>query len=140
VTTRSTSLLHAAGLLLAGAAHLPACGEPLADPTRPPGYAQGALASTHAASAAATPAWPQLRSVRISARGDSSALLDGRVVRVGEQLGDTNVVAIDAQGVRLRRGAVEQRVTLLPGAAKTIANGPSPVIRSAATAATRGQP
>jgi MSHA biogenesis protein MshK len=140
VTNRRTPLLHCVGLLLAGAAHFPACAEPLADPTRPPGYAPGAVAPTHAASAAAAPAWPQLRSVRISAPGDSSALLDGRVVRVGERLGDATVVAIDAQGVQLRRGAVEQRVTLLPGAAKTIANGPSPVIRSAATAATRGQP
>ena len=130
-------------LLVFGTAHPGAAAEPpLADPTRPPGLVQAPVTVARAGSgvAAAPPTWPQLRSVQVSAQGQSSALLDGRVVRVGERLGDATVLAIDAQGVLLRRGRSEQRLALLPGLAKTTGASTAPAFASPMAAATKGSP
>lgn len=141
MTIHPSFLLRTAALLLAGIAHAFAGAEPLTDPTRPPGVAPAVAAAARAASSvAAPPEAPQLRSIQLWPRGDSSALVDGRVVRVGDPLGDATVVGIDAHGVLLRRGAHDQRLALLPGAAKTIAAGPAPAFRSAVAAVTKGQP
>ena len=94
---------------------------PLADPTRPPssieagsvpiGTAHRANPATARAIAAAARAaqveeapvpLPAVQSVQVPARGPAVALLDGRVVRVGDSLAGRTVIAIDSQGVVLR--------------------------------------
>ncbi len=115
---------------LAGGLPLPAGAEPaLVDPTRPPGSAAapaGAPLRTPAVAAPSAPAWPELRALRLSTSGDSSALLDGQVVRVGERLGEATLLAIDADGVLLRRGSTERRLNLLPGTARPGTPPPRP--------------
>jgi MSHA biogenesis protein MshK len=111
-----------AWLLLAVSAPRLAAAEPaLADPTQPPGLVQPAAAAPARAGVAAelAPAWPQLQSVQVSAQGGSSALIDGRVVRIGERVGEMTLVAIDADGILLRGKRYEQRLGLVPGIAKT---------------------
>lgn len=97
------------------------------DPTRPPASAlpEPAQRSTEAAARAprapATPASaPQLQSIQLPRQGAPSALVDGRIVRIGERIGDQTVVSIDAQGVLLR-GARGPSLTLslLNGVLKT---------------------
>ena len=105
-------------------AQVPGPGPALADPTRPGPLAAPAPApqrrSDPAAPAAApaAPAWPQLQSVQIAAQGGSTALVDGRVLRVGDRIGELSVAAIDAQGISLRGARFEQRLALLPGVLK----------------------
>ena len=124
-------------LLLSGAR-----AEPLADPTRPAGVAERPTGSaTRGASAgAAPPLWPQLQSVQVGAPGGSSALLDGRVVRVGERIGEVTVVAIDAQGVLLRAARYEQRIALVPGIVKTASASAANTPRTALSLATKDNP
>lgn len=106
----------------------PACAAPeIADPTMPAGPAAPARArGESAADTAPAPRWPELQAVQISARGDSTALIDGRVVRLGERVGALTLVAVDAQGVLLRGVRFEQRLSLLPGIAKTPPAGTAP--------------
>lgn len=107
-------------MALALLAHTSAMAQSLADPTRPAGANdRSAAAPARSAAPTAPAAWPQLQSLQISAQGESSALVDGRVVRVGERIGEVTVVAIDAQGVLLRGARFEQRIALSPGVAKT---------------------
>lgn len=93
------------------------------DPTRPP---SAVLAATAAAAqpggrALAEPAAPPpppplpvLQAVQLPARGAASALIDGRLVRVGDAVGERQTVsAIDAQGVSLRGAGGPQRLSLL---------------------------
>lgn len=95
----------------------------LPDPTRPP---SAVLAATAAAAqpggrALAEPAAPPpppplpvLQAVQLPARGAASALIDGRLVRVGDTVGERQTVsAIDAQGVSLRGAGGPQRLSLL---------------------------
>ena len=101
------------------------------DPTRPPASAAAAAAADpadrHADAAARLPrpaaapaSAPQLQSIQRPATGAASALVDGRLMRVGERIGDQTIVAIDTHGVQLRnaRGAL-QTLTLLSGVNKT---------------------
>jgi hypothetical protein len=127
--TRAQVLAHAlvplftqvllAAALLAGMAAAQAA-PPLPDPTRPPGaeaaaagpspgaprVAAGAPRTAAAATAAASA--PQLQSVhvpRAGQAGEASALVDGRLLRVGDRLsgpfGERVVLAIDTQGLTL---------------------------------------
>lgn len=139
-----TFFLGATCVLIAGTAPAAASAEPtLADPTRPLGLAQQHTAPparaalvTAAPPPALPPALPRLQSVQVSAQGGSSALVDGRLVRVGERLGELTVVAIDAQGIVLRGARSDQRLALLPGIAKTVsARGPLAVQPVVATRA-----
>ena len=118
-----TVLVLALGL--AGGAAMAAGADPaLVDPTRPPGAPVASAPATRAGPSAApvpAPAWPELRSLRLAPRGESSALLDGQVMRIGERLGDATVVAIDAEGVVLRRGPAEHRLLLLPAGSRPVA-------------------
>ena len=128
---RDTFLLHVVGLWLLAAA--PAHAQPaLADPTRPAGFTRAASTPaarsgggggggsiTDAAAAVPAPVRPTLQSLQVSAGGGSSALVDGRVVRVGDRLGETVVVTIDTQGILLRGPRYEQRIALVPGGGKT---------------------
>ena len=119
-------------LLLCGtAAHTASAAPPLPDPTRPAAFAEPAASSAVArrseATAVAAPAAPQLQSVQIVANGGSTALVDGRLVRVGGRVGELTVFAIDEQGLWLRGARQDQRLSLLPGVAK-LASGTAPTI------------
>lgn len=102
---------------------------PLPDPTRPAAFAEPAASSAAArrseAAPVSAPAAPQLQSVQLAASGGSSALLDGRLVRVGTRVGEFTVVAIDEQGLWLRGARQERRLSLLPGVAK-LTSGTAP--------------
>ena len=113
----------------------------LADPTQPAAIAAPAPVRRDAAAPLpAAPAWPRLQSVQIAAHGGSSALVDGRVVRVGERIGELSVVSIDAQGISLRGPRFEQRLALLPGVLKTASGSPPPTSRQAVAAAAKELP
>ena len=97
----------------------------LPDPTRPPPMLMGAASApqaARAASAAAVPtaAPPRLLSIQVPREGEPSALVDDRLLRVGDRLGDGTVAAIDAQGISLRspKGGVERLSLLNPGIVK----------------------
>ncbi len=104
------------------------------DPTAPPpGFtSQGdapVRAAAHPASGAsaakATVAVaPHVESVRSGGDQPASALIDGRMVRIGDRLGDVVVTAIDDQGVTLRTGKGTARwLALAPGIRKTPSAG-----------------
>jgi hypothetical protein len=101
--------------------------QPVADPTRPsaallgdaPVAKTGTAATPRPVAAAAPAALPPLRSVQIPQQGPPSALLGGRVVRVGDHSGEHRVVAIDSQGVTLRGPRGEQRLALFAGITKS---------------------
>ena len=119
-------------LLLCGtAAHTASAAPPLPDPTRPAAFAEPAASSAVTRRSdtppAAAPAAPQLQSVQIVANGGSTALVDGRLVRVGGRVGELTVFAIDEQGLWLRGARQDQRLNLLPGVAK-LASGTAPTI------------
>ena len=134
---RDTLLLHAGLWLLAAA---PAHAVPaLADPTRPPGFTRptstpavrsggGGESVADTVAAVPAPVMPKLQSLQVSAGGGSTALVDGRVVRVGDRLGETLVVTIDAQGILLRGPRYEQRIALVPGGGKTASTTPGMTI------------
>ena len=82
------------GLLLAP----PALAE--RDPTRPPGF--GAV-TTPAATAGDGQVDLRLSGIISGPRG-SSAVINGRRVRAGDQVADAQVVAVDHQGVEIERG------------------------------------
>lgn len=111
-------------LVLLLAAPLAAAAQGLVDPTRPPaawgasasasGAVPGAVA-TRGATAPAVQRWRVL-SLHLPRHGSASALLNDRLVRVGDRLGEQQVVAIDAQGVLLRhaRGNTERLLLWQP--------------------------
>ena len=118
-------------LLLCGAAtHTASAAPPLPDPTRPAAFAEPAASSAlprrSDITAVAAPAAPQLQSVQIATNGGSTALVDGRLVRVGGRVGELTVFAIDEQGLWLRGARQDQRLSLLPGVAK-FASGTAPI-------------
>jgi hypothetical protein len=117
-------------LLCGAAAHTASAAPPLPDPTRPAAFAEpaasaGGLRRSEAAVATA-PAAPQLQSVQLAANGGSTALVDGRLVRVGGRVGELTVFAIDEQGLWLRGARHDQRLNLLPGVTK-LASGTAPI-------------
>lgn len=112
---------------------------PVADPTRPPAAVQAALAASAAglrvaradpaggapglaaAAAASAPAaapLPLLQGVHLPADGAPTAMLDGRLLKVGDSIGNRTVIGIDRQGVTLRGPAGTARVRLLGENAK----------------------
>jgi len=111
---------------------------PIADPTRPPAAVQAALAASAAgqrlprndsAATAANPAaaaastsaaapLPVLQGVHLPADGAPTAMLDGRLLKVGDSIGNRTVIGIDRQGVTLRGPAGTARVRLLGDNAK----------------------
>ena len=129
--------------LAAGLAAGPVAAQALADPTRPPALvappstASVAPAAPRAASAPAPVMPPRVQSVQLARNGAASALVDDRLVAVGDKVRDRTVVAIDAQGVELRgaKGSVERlplldvqaiQLTVLPASLS-----PAPVARLA---------
>ena len=138
--TRSPQRLLMAGAALLFTAHT--FGQPVLDPTRPmaallgePAEAGPAKAARGAAPAASAPlaAAPRLQSVQTSGSGAASALLDGRLVRVGDRVGEQSVVAIDRRGLTLRGPRGEQRLSLLIGITQTASRSAAPVTDTLAT-------
>ena len=98
-----------------------------ADPTRPAGAlaAEGGASAPRAARAAsaasaAAPTAPQLQSLQVGANGQSTALVDGRVVQAGDALGASRIVTIDADGLTLRdaKGRTERMLLISAAIAK----------------------
>jgi MSHA biogenesis protein MshK len=118
-----TALMSALVLTAAAHAQQPPAGT-WADPTRP-AAAQAAdtgasvprAARAAGAASAPAPALLQLQSVQVGASGQTSALVDGRTVQLGDALGASRIVAIDADGLTLRdaKGRTE-RLLLIPSA------------------------
>ena len=123
-----SSWLHPLSAALAAAAlaaaAAPAQAGPLADPTRPPAWVAPAASAAPArgtvgrAPAAEPRPQPRLQSVQLPEGGAASAVIDGRVVKVGDPVGDAVVVAIDADGLVLRNGKVTERVWLFAAEGK----------------------
>ena len=98
----------------------------LPDPTRPPPMLMGAASAPQAARAASAAVTvppappPRLLSIQVPREGEPSALVNDRLLRVGDRLGDRTVAAIDAQGISLRspKGGVERLMLLNPGIVK----------------------
>ena len=103
-----------AALLLASA---PLHADELQDPTRP-SYANidGSPDDPKAAPALL------LNAIRLSP-GQRSAMINNRTVKVGEQVGDARVVAIDQTGVQLQRGTEQFTLQLLPNKVKQAHKG-----------------
>lgn len=102
------------GLLLALllAAMAPAHAADLADPTRPP------AGFDEQAKNAPPPPPPRVQSLFLM--GDKPyAIVDGRVLRLGDRLEDGRVNRIDASGVWLRTPSGNKQLKLLPDVAKT---------------------
>jgi hypothetical protein len=143
LTARAAAALALSGLLVTG---LPARAQTaaIADPTQPAGAAAvspgaaGSRGSRAAGGPAAPAVWPKLQSVQVGDNGSASAMIDGRIVRVGETLGPLTLVAIDAQGVLLRGARFEQRLALLPGIEKTALA--EPAVQPLAAAAPPARP
>lgn len=91
-------------------------GAPLAAPAAAP---SSASAPASAASAPAVRRQPRLMSVRLSASHGNVAMLDGRLVEVGDRVGDSTVASIDDDGVVLRGSKGSQRLSLTPLARKS---------------------
>ncbi len=77
---------------------MPSGAQALSDPTRPPIPAGVPVAATRNAASG-----PLLQSILLSP-SRRLALIDGRMVRVGDRVGNAQVVAIDFDSVKLRRG------------------------------------
>ena len=108
---RLPATLLVLALVLALGAAAGARAEAIADPTRPPQAAPASAAPAPARAASAAPAAPlRLQSVQLPRHGAPSALVDNRLVFVGDKLGGATVLAIDAAGVQLSsaRGVVER--------------------------------
>jgi MSHA biogenesis protein MshK len=91
------------------------------DPTRPPAVLTqpAAMAGTGTGTGAgmaplAERGWPQLQSILVSQHpgGRRVAVIDGKLVRQGQRVGELRVLAIDAGSVRLQRGGQTQTLKL----------------------------
>jgi len=99
-------LIFAVAVLLAS---VPVQAQSLNDPMRPPQVSSER--QTHAAASS------RLQSVLISP-ARSIAVIDGRAVKLGEQIGDARLVAISPSEVTLERGRERQTLRLHPGIEK----------------------
>ena len=123
-----------AALVAAALVTAHAVAEPVPDPTRPMGLAEPEpraaktpRATTAAAAPAAPAALPRLQSVQVAGTArHSSALVDGRLVRVGDRIGEHSVAAIDRDGITLRSARGEQRLPLLTGVTQTASRASPP--------------
>jgi MSHA biogenesis protein MshK len=98
-------------LLYAWLATSAAFAERLMDPTRPP------TAPDYAHESA--PANPVLQSVLISP-GRAEAIINGRTVKLGDQVGEAQIVKISETEVVLRNGASLQTLKLFPSIEKQL--------------------
>jgi hypothetical protein len=129
----------------------PLAAQTIADPTRPPaaavsvvaaaskpaqGRSLAASAAASAAPAAAHPA-PRLQAIRLGDEGEASAMVDGRLIRVGDSVAQRAVLAITARGLLLADIAAPTRRPGLAAAASASARSShdSPPDRAANAAA-----
>lgn len=87
----------------------PATGENLPDPTRPPAAFQDEVRHAGEPSSSA----PVLQSVLIGPKR-SIATISGRIVKLGDKLGDARVVKISETEVVLQSGSGKQTFKLFP--------------------------
>ncbi|MGA8863481.1 MAG: hypothetical protein WBM09_08235 [Gallionella sp.] len=99
----------AAGLIYA-AVILPVHAEDLPDPTRPP----SSIAAASGTGIGSVAPSSRLRSIIIS-ETRRAAIIDGKTVELGERIGETRLVEINAGSVVLQRGNARQVLTLFPG-------------------------
>lgn len=116
------TLMNRAGLLLltlllAGAA----AQAQMADPTRPPAaLAASAPASSARPASAPAPKAPELQALRLGRDMQPLALIDDKLVRIGDRVGDASVLAINEDGVLMRAGrGPDQWLRLNPGVRKS---------------------
>ncbi len=102
MTKFAVRTLLAVGLVVAGSA----AGEELPDPMRPPQV--GVSSATVPVSA---PSHWQLHMTRISP-GQRLAVLNGRLVRPGDEVSGARVVSVGPNAVELRKGGKKFRVAL----------------------------
>ncbi len=108
---RLIAALCALGAALAGSsASQAALAQALHDPMRPPAASDPSTAEASKDSAART---ARLQSVLISP-GRRVAVIDGRVVRLGERVGDATLVAISESQVVLQRRGGRETLKLNP--------------------------
>lgn len=108
------ALCALAALLAGSSASQAALAQPLGDPMRPPATPGPSPAQ---AAGEAAPAAARLQSVLISP-GRRVAVIDGRVVRLGERIGDATLVAISESQVVLQRADARETLKLNPGVEK----------------------
>lgn len=122
----------------------PAAGQ-LADPTRPPaGWSTAPAPATRATTATATASAPtprtaaapvtppRLQSIHQPAGAPASVLIDGRLLRVGDRLGDATLQQIRGDGVVLRQARGDTRWLALLA--------PVPVVAAAPESASPAEP
>jgi hypothetical protein len=118
----------------------PRGGAALGDPTRPPAAearAPAVRAAAAAASAPAAPPAPVLQSIQLRRGGEGSALVDGRLLRIGDRLGDAVVTAIDVDGLTLRGARGHERLPMWPAGRITRAPGALDAPSAVTTAGSR---
>lgn len=113
-------------LLLAPALAAAAPPTALTDPTRPPGAVAAPVAASPRTPPKAAPAPHRLQSVQLGRGGAATALVDGRLLRVGDTLGEAKVVAIDRQSLQLLGPQGSERLWLLAAPVPPAASRPSP--------------
>jgi len=118
----------------------------LGDPTRPSERALPRVAATPAAAAAAAAASaaavapvppPVLQSIHLRRGGEASALVDGRLLRVGDKLGEATITAIDADGLTLRHARGTERLPMWPSGRLNSTSTPSNPPSAVSTAGSR---
>lgn len=92
--------------------------EPLPDPTRPP-------AALGMEAAEVAPSGPVLQSILISP-SRKSAIIDGKMVGLGDRYGAARVVRITETEVVLKTGAATETLRLFPDVEKRQARAPKP--------------
>jgi len=100
-----------------------AAAQALQDPTRPP--PGSLLLPPEAVQAVAAPRVPVLQSVLVGqGSGREVAVIDGRIVRRGERVGNAVLADIRADRVTLREGSRSTELKLYPQAGKPPAKHP----------------
>ena len=103
------------GILCAAVATFAARAENLVDPTRPPaGFGGAATAPVESA--------PRLQSILISSTR-RIVIINGKTMKVGDKIGDAQLVAINENDVLLRTGKSLEVLRLYPSLVRRAADG-----------------
>lgn len=100
------TLMTKSGLLLLCALAAAQAQAQLTDPTRPPPALAASAPASGAtpASAPAAPKAPELQALRLGRNLPPLALIDDKLVRIGDRVGAASVLAISEEGVLMRVG------------------------------------
>lgn len=93
-------------------------GEALPDPTRPPPGFGGEPAGKEAAAAIEAEQSPKLTSVIIPAKGKPRAVIGGKILHVGDRVGELEILRIAETGVILGGPQGRETILLTPGIEK----------------------